>query len=492
MDLKPIILIVDDEIRSLEAIKRILYADFEVLVAESAEDAFPILDSQEVQVVLCDQKMPGMSGVEFFITLREKWPEIGRLLISGYTDAEDIVEGINKGGIHQYISKPWHPDNLKLIVGKTVKLCRLQKENQMLGMEMKLTEVGLKQKVEFQKKQLKQNFHLEKIVRTQASPINESCKQSKKIALHNVSVLICGESGTGKELFARAIHYNSPRADKPFVTENCGALPDELLSSELFGHKKGSFTGAINDHIGLFEKADGGTIFLDEIGEVTPLFQVKLLRVLQEGEIRPMGSNRTRSVDVRMVVSTNKDLEEEVRKGNFRQDLYYRLATVTLHLPALRERAMDIEVLANFILKENSIAFNKPARGFTREAIDIMEKYQWPGNVREMQNVIQHMLVFAKDEILGAELLPRKMHFSEQESEGPIPTGWISNNRGSLKERVESLESMILKEALIRHQWNKSKAALELGISRVGLRSKLERYGLKKLSENRRVMRSLK
>ena len=480
MGSQPIVLIVDDEVRSLEALNRILRVEFEILLAESAEEALLLLESHPIQVVLCDQRMPGMSGVDFFITVREKWPEIGRLLISGHTDAQDIVEGVNKGGIHQYIAKPWRPDCLLLVVKQIVKMCQLQRENQLLGTEMKLTATGLEQKVEFQKQQLKKNFHLEKIIRTKDSPINENCEQLKKIAIHNVSVVITGESGTGKELFARAIHYNSSRADKPFVTENCGALPDELLSSELFGHKKGSFTGAVNDHTGLFEKADGGTIFLDEIGEVTPLFQVKLLRVLQEGEVRPMGSNRKSFVNVRIVASTNRDLEEDVRKGRFRQDLFYRLATVTLELPPLRHRPMDIAVLANSILKENSLAFNKPASGFTQDTLDIMQKYNWPGNVRELQNVIQHMLVFAKGDILGADLLPRKILFSHHLGKSGGDTGWMSDIKGSLKERVATLESIILQESLIRHHWNKSKAARELGISRVGLRNKLDRYSLKK------------
>ena len=215
-------------------------------------------------------------------------------------------------------------------------------------------------------------------------------------------MLITGPSGAGKELFARALHYNSLRSDRPFVVENCGAMPDELLASELFGHKKGSFTGAITDHVGLFEQADGGTIFLDEIGEISPAFQVKLLRVLQEREIRRLGEQQRRKVNVRVVASTNRDLEEEVRAGRFRQDLYFRLAEVTLELPALSSRTIDIPVLANSFLQTAMHQFDKPVKGFSEEAIACMKRYSWPGNVRELQNEVRRMLVMCEGEWLTA------------------------------------------------------------------------------------------
>ena len=478
MERRAVVLVVDDEIRSLEAIRRILDIEFEVLTAESADQAFEILENESIQAILCDQRMPGMTGVEFFVVVRKRWPEIGRLLISGYTDVEDIIKGINDGGIYQYITKPWHPTNLLLSVKNAVKLYGLQRENRLLATEMKLTATGLEATIQQHKQSLKRNFDLDRIIRSDQSPINAACEQVKRIAPHNVSALITGESGTGKELFARAIHYNSPRADKPFVIENCAALPDELLSSELFGHKKGSFTGAIGDHVGLFEQADGGTIFLDEIGDVTPAFQVKLLRVLQEGEIRPLGSEQTRRIDVRVVASTNKDLEQEIRKGRFRQDLYYRLATVTIQLPPLRQRIGDIELLLDFILKENEASFGKSGVRFTEEAIELMERYSWPGNVRELQNIVRYMLVYSDTALLGADLLPGKV-ISEEINRTEVPNG-LSNafKDGSLKERVEAFETMIIKETLIRCQWNKSRAAQQLGVSRVGLRNKLERYAL--------------
>jgi two-component system response regulator HupR/HoxA len=275
------------------------------------------------------------------------------------------------------------------------------------------------------------------------------------------------------------MHYRSGRADKAFVVENCGALPDTLLESELFGHKRGSFTGAFEDRIGLFQQADGGTIFLDEIGETSPAFQVKLLRVLQEGEIRPVGGTKTVSVDVRVVSATNRDLEEDVRQGRFRQDLYYRLSTMTLHVPSLRARPMDIPFISQQVLDKAQVALGKPVKGFTQEAMDCLTAYRWPGNVRELQNEINRMLALSDSDWLGAEYLNgRVVHAAGVEEEPELRM--LSGINGSLKDRLEMLEARVLKEAMVRHRWNKTRVADELGLSRVGLRAKLTRYGLER------------
>ena len=474
---RPTVLCVDDEIRSLETLERTLDEEFDVLTASSADEAMALLERNDVQAILCDQRMPDKTGVAFLTEVRERWPQIARLILSGYTDSEDIIKGLNEAGILQYITKPWHPDNLLLIMRGACRLCELQNENELLAMEMRLTEGQAEENITQKKQRLQQAFQLDEIQRHPDSPLNALCNQAGKIAPYDVSVLVTGPSGAGKELFARALHYNSLRADKPFVVENCGAMPDELLASELFGHKKGSFTGAITDHVGLFEQADGGTIFLDEIGEISPAFQVKLLRVLQEREVRRIGEHQRRKVNVRIVASTNRDLEEEVRAGRFRQDLYFRLAEVTLELPALERRVVDIPVLANSFLDKAMQDFDKPVKGFTDEALDCMSRYCWPGNVRELQNEVRRMLVLADDEWLSADLLsPRVLRAAPvDETE---ETEILAGLEGTLKERVETLEKRILRETLIRHRWNKSRASKELGLSRVGLRSKLERYAL--------------
>jgi len=308
--------------------------------------------------------------------------------------------------------------------------------------------------------------------------LNRICDMIERIAPFDLSVLVTGESGTGKEMIARAIHYESPRASKAFITENCAALPDTLLESELFGYKRGAFTGAVEDRVGLFQQADGGTLFLDEIGETSPAFQAKLLRVLQEGEFRPLGSNRSLTVDVRIIAATNRDLEADVRSGRFREDLYYRLATIPLHAPPLRERPMDLPLLARRLLETASRALGKTADGFSNEALACIAAYRWPGNVRELQNEILRMVALADSLLLGADLLsPRVLRTPVGESEA-AELAWFSNISGNLKERMEQLEIQVVKESMIRHRWNKSRAARELGLSRVGLRSKLLRYGL--------------
>jgi two-component system response regulator HupR/HoxA len=335
----------------------------------------------------------------------------------------------------------------------------------------------LKQRVQAKLAEVRRRFGADRIIRAPDSPFNRVCEMAERLAPHDLSVLIAGESGTGKELVARAIHYGSSRAGRAFVVENCGALPDELLESELFGHKRGAFTGAYEDRIGLFQQADGGTMFLDEIGETSPAFQVKLLRALQEGEIRPVGSPRSLSVDVRVIAATNRDLEQEVQAGRFREDLYYRVATVTLSLPPLRERVMDIEPLAEAILERGRRQLQATVEGITAEAMSCLKKYRWPGNARELQNEILRMLALADGPWLGAELLsPRVLHAAADGE--PRELAVLAGLDGSLKERIEQLEARILKETLTRHRWNKTRAAQELGLSRVGLRAKLTRYQL--------------
>ncbi|WP_150524513.1 sigma-54-dependent transcriptional regulator [Roseibium sediminis] len=488
----PTILVIDDEVRSLESITRILDEDFDVRSASKIADAVKILEDNWVQIVLCDQRMPEQTGVEFLKMVRQRWPDVIRMIISGYTDAHDIIDGVNEAGIYQYITKPWHPENLLLTLQNACRLYDLQRQNELLAVELKMSPSGADETMRKRKEKLRKDFDFEDgIIRGPQSPMNAVCTTLRQVAPYDVPVLLSGASGTGKELAARALHYGSLRWNKPFVIENCGALPDELLESELFGHKRGAFTGAVEDHVGLFERADGGTVFLDEIGEVSPAFQVKLLRTLQEGEIRPVGSTRTRKVDVRVIAATNRDLDDEVRAGRFRADLFYRLAGIVVRLPDLKDRAGDIPVLAEALLDRAMKQLGKRVRGLSQEAIDCMCLYSWPGNIREMQNEIQQMLVMGpQDGELGADLLSRHILQAEPGDEEGDPIPVLAQLDGTLKDRIGELEARIIKETLIRHRWNKSKAARELGLSRVGLRAKLERYGLenvKPLPKTRRA-----
>lgn len=471
----PVVLVVDDEIRSQETLKRMLADEFHVLTASNAEEAEDLLEGELVQAILCDQRMPGISGVEFLRHVRRRWPDPVRMIISGYTDSEDIIAGLNDAGIYQYITKPWDPDGLMRTVQGAVQLYDLQRANQSASIEMKLAPEALRSVVNRKKETLKSQFGFDRMVHSANSPLCDSLDLAGRVAGYDISVLITGESGTGKELLARAIHYSSGRAEKPFVVENCGALPDELLESELFGCKKGAFTGAYEDRIGLFEQANGGTIFLDEIGETSPAFQVKLLRVLQEGEIRPLGGRIPREVNVRVIAATNRNLEEEVAAGRFRRDLYYRLAAFPVHLPALKARPMDIQLLAERLLGDAMRLFQKPVQGFTDETIAILRRYDWPGNVRELQNEVHRMVALADGDTLGPDLISDKVKGVPR----PLAVAPAGGYR-TLKDQVDELEASVIAECLERHDWNISRAAEELGLSRVGLRGKLQRFGLER------------
>jgi Response regulator containing CheY-like receiver, AAA-type ATPase, and DNA-binding domains len=473
----PIVLVIDDEKQSREALRRVLTDEFQVLAASNADEAETVLSHEMVHAILCDQRMPGTQGVDFLRSVRERWPDPVRIIISGYTASEDIIAGINEAGIYRYITKPWEPDDLIATLREALKLWELQKANAQASLDLKVAPAMLEGVVAKKTGALRKAHHFDRIIHAAKSPLTDIIAQASRVAAFDISVLITGESGTGKELLARAIHYNSPRGDKPFVVENCGALPDQLLESELFGCKKGAFTGAYEDRIGLFEQADGGTIFLDEIGETSPAFQVKLLRVLQEGEIRPLGARLTRKVDVRVIAATNRNLEEEVREKHFRRDLYYRLAAFPLHIPALRERPMDVQLLAERLLAETRRGFGKLIRGFTEDALSVLKSYDWPGNVRELQNEIQRMVALADGEALGMDLISPRIRARACPGGRAIADGTGSR---TLKDQVEALEATLLGEALARHRWNISRVADEMGLSRVGLRAKMQRYGLER------------
>jgi two-component system response regulator HupR/HoxA len=469
------VLIVDDEARSLETLRRTLEDHFTVFTAASADDALALMEGECVQIVVSDQRMPGTSGVEFLRGVRTRWPDTVRLILSGYTDAQDIIAGINDAGIWQYLLKPWHPDQLLLTLQSAGELWRLQQENQRLTLELRASPENLSLRVANLRQKAKRLAGFDRLTRAADSPLNAVCAMAEKIAAHDLSVLITGESGTGKELLARAIHYASARAEQPFVVENCGAMPDTLLESELFGHKRGAFTGAVESRIGLFQQADGGTLFLDEIGETSPAFQVKLLRALQEGEIRPVGSPRPVSVNVRIIAATNRDLEAEVAAGRFREDLYYRIAGMTLNLPSLRQRPQDIVPIVEQMLKHCPLS----GRQMSEEAIRCLLGHAWPGNVRELQNEIQRALALGDGPVLGVELLSPRLRLAGAAVGKHAGAPAIADDEsGLLRHQLERVEAQLIHAAMARHRGNKTRVAEELGLTRVGLRMKLVRLGL--------------
>ena len=477
-DSLPLVLVVDDETRSLDSIRRNLEEDFRILTASSTDEARGLLERHEVSVILCDQRMPGTSGVKFLKEVREAWPDTVRIIISGYTDSQDIIAGINDAGIYQYVLKPWVPEHLLSTVAKAAEARSLQMQTQRLNLELRTSTPVLRRRGTETLATARAAFDFDSLERSENSPLNAVCEMAARVARYDLAVLVTGESGTGKELLARGIHYASPRCERAFVMENCAAMTDTLLESELFGHKRGSFTGAFEDHVGLFQRADGGTIFLDEIGDTSPAFQVKLLRVLQEGEVRPVGASRPVLVDVRVIAATHRDLEQDVRSGRFREDLYYRIAGITLCVPPLRERSADILPIADMLLVRAGHELGRPDVRFASDVRANLLAYPWPGNIRELKNEIYRAVALSDGLTVTASTLSKRVLHGQPGMATPQPQGNGLPQGGTLQERLDAIEAVILRETLLRLRWNKTHAAKELGLSRVGLRQKLARFGL--------------
>jgi two-component system response regulator HupR/HoxA len=476
----PSILLLDDEQRSLETMRRTLEEEFSIHCAGSVAQAREVLSRQTIDVILCDQRMPDMSGVAFLKEVRDAWPDCVRIVISGYSDSEDIIAGINEAGIFRYVLKPWMPEHLLDVVRSAVQARSLQHEVNRIELDLRNSPDALRARRGQRLIEARTLFDFERMVRAPDSPLDAVCSMAARLARHELSVLVQGESGSGKELLARAIHYASPRLGGPFVVENCAAITDSLLESELFGHKRGAFTGAFDDHMGLFQRAHKGTLFLDEIGDTTAGFQVKLLRVLQEGEVRPVGAARAIPVDVRIVCATHRNLEAEVQAGRFREDLYYRLAEATLTMPPLRERVGDITTIANKLLTEVAAKLGRSGLQFSSDALASLVAYPWPGNIRELRNEIGRAVALSDDAVLGSHAFSSKVLNGQlgRYTAGGSAGALTVPASGTLAERLEALEAVVLRECLLRHQWNKTRAAQELGLSRVGLRAKLARLGL--------------
>ena len=359
-----------------------------------------------------------MTGVELLARSIDSHPDAARIILTGYTDIDSLIEAINTGHVFQYVTKPWENRDIQMVVRRAMEHHRLTIDNGRLTEELKVANDRLERENVQLRRQAADRSRFDSILGS--SPAMERLfSLMGKLARSDAAVLIQGQTGTGKELVARAIHYNGQRASKPLVTQNCAALAETLLESELFGHKRGAFTGATEDRKGLFEIADGGTVFLDEIGETSPAVQVRLLRVLQEGEIKPVGATRTRKVDVRVLSATNRDLEEEVREGRFREDLFYRINVFTLNVPPLSERRQDIPALAQHFLERyaEKLAVTPPA--LTPEALDLLLRYPFPGNIRELENELERAVTLVADgEPITTDLFSERVRGAP---EGPAP-----------------------------------------------------------------------
>jgi len=468
---KHAILIVDDQPEILNALNRLLKEEYTVHTTTSGHQALDMLNEHEFSLILADQRMPLLTGVEFFSEAIKIQPDAIRILITAYADVNASIDAINKGQIFQYVSKPWEPDELKLIIQQAIEKFELVRENKELNRRLKSANEQLRRENTLLQQNIEKDYDFSNII-GQSPKMLQVFKLLKKVIDTPTSVLLFGETGTGKELIARAIHYNSSRKKKLFVAQNCGALPDSLLESELFGHIRGAFTGAVADRKGLFEVADGGSVFLDEIADTSPALQLRLLRVLQEGEIKPVGSTKTIRVDVRVIAATNKDLDQLVAEGRFREDLYYRLNVFPITLPPLREREADIPELVDHFIKKYAAKIKKDIPGITEEALALFLSAPFPGNIRQLENEIERAVTLADDHhSISQDLISPRFHSQNKNNDPDIPIPG-----SSLKEAVDQLEIGMIRDALKMTGGNILQAAERLRLSRAGLHKKLSRY----------------
>jgi len=450
------ILIVDDEKNYLVVLETLLSEEgYEVLTAESVADAIKKWRNNDLDLIVTDMKMPKASGIELLEMVKKQDTDLPVIMMTAYGTVEKAVEAMKKGAF-DYVTKPFQNQELKLTIRKALEMYRLVKQNRLLY------------------KELSERYQFDNIV-GKSKAMLRVYELVKKVANTKATVLISGESGTGKELIARSIHFNSERKGMPFISVNCSALTDTLLESELFGHEKGSFTGAVSMRKGRFELADTGTLFLDEVGDMSSNLQVKVLRVLQEREFERVGGNRTISVDTRIIAATNKDLWTEVQEGNFREDLYFRLNVVQINVPPLRERADDISLLVSYFLKKYAEENRREPVELSPEAWRILLSHKWPGNVRELENAIERAVILCNGKQITKDDLPKEILVLEQlefDIDRCIPTG------KKLPDALAEIEEKMLRRALSQSENVQTRAAELLGIEKNLLRYKMKKYNI--------------
>ena len=446
------VLVVDDEENPRLVVRTFLKRDgYEVEVAASGEEALALVESFGPDVILTDVKMPKMGGLDLLATLKAKGIDSTVIVMSAYGNVDLAIEAM-KAGAYDYIQKPFKAEEVLLTLRKAEERESLRRENRALRQEIR--KESLFEDILAKSPQMQAIF-----------------KTITKIAEYKTTALITGESGVGKELIARALHSKSSRRGGPFVAVNCGAIPEPLLESELFGYRRGAFTDAVADRAGLFEQANGGTLLLDEVGELPLSLQVKLLRVLQEETIRRLGDNKDLKIDVRILAATHRDLAAETKAGRFREDLYYRINVLPIHVPPLRERREDIPILLDHFLARNNARFNTQIRGFDAEARRLLLEYAWPGNVREMENTIERAMVLTERDSLCAEDLPERV----RESRDPVQMH-LKSGEMSIKKTARIIEEILIRRALTKTKGNRTRAAEVLEISHRALLYKIKDY----------------
>lgn len=451
------ILVVDDEKIQRESLAGFLAKrGFQVFKSENVEQALDLVRQNTIDLILTDVKMSGASGYDLLQAVKELNPQITVIIMTAYGNVEEAVAAM-KNGAFDYLTKPLDLDEVELLINRAFQLKQLTEENEQL------------------RQKLSEKHRFTNIIST--SPLmEEALNLAARAANSRATVLIEGESGTGKELIARAIHYASPRRDKPLVVVNCAAISENLIESELFGHEKGAFTGAIQTRAGRVEEADGGTLFLDEVGDIPLSVQVKLLRFLQFGEFQRVGSNQQRKVNVRLIAATNRNLLQMIKDNKFREDFYYRLNVVNIKVPPLRKRKEDIPLLVDHFIKKYAAENGKIIKGISRKAMDLLMKYDYPGNVRELENMMEHAVVLSRTEIIDVEDLPIQMQTLK--TSDAIPP--LDYYHGKFRQKVEAFEKDLILDALQKADYNQSEAARQLGLSERNLRYKMAKYGISK------------
>jgi DNA-binding NtrC family response regulator len=462
--LKEKILIIDDEAEMLDNCRRILKrSGYDCLLLQESENFAQVLKEEPPDLILTDLRMPKKDGMSVLKEAKAIDPDIVVILFTAYGTIKSALEACRLGAF-DYIQKPFSAEQLRIAVNRGIKQKRLSDENRYL------------------RSQLKEAYGFTRIIGKSAS-LQEVLKLVKKVSRTEANILIQGDSGTGKELVARSIHANSDRYNRPFVPVDCASLPENLLESELFGHEKGAFTDAHVTRPGIFEFADGGTLFLDEIGELSITLQSKLLRTLQEHQVRRVGGRRLLNVDVRIITATNQNLENAIEEGRFREDLFYRINVIVIPLPSLKERKDDVPLLANHYLRHFSKSSKNEVNGISREAMELMERYPWPGNVRELQNVMERAVSLTDSNIIVPQDLPEQIRLVKDPDAFKSPAG--SNYKKAKKDWMDSFEKRYLSDLLKRHNGNITKASREAQVNRKTIHRLLKRHRLQKTDSAR-------
>lgn len=452
------ILIVEDELNLRKLLSLLLQKYYHVIAVDNGEDAIALIQQQSFDLILLDNRLPQMTGLEMLKIVKHSYPDLFIILMTAYADVETAVEALQSGAF-DYVVKPFDLNQLKILIKRTLALSRAKKQN--------VNQLQYNQSI----------FYKNGGIITNSPNMMELCRNIAKVSQTKSTVLITGESGTGKELVAKTIHAHSIRSNKPFIKINCGALPETLLESTLFGHERGAFTGAYQRQIGLFERVHQGTLFLDEVSEMSVNLQVKLLRVIQEKEFEPIGANKLIKTDFRLIAATNRNLQDMIKTGEFRQDLFYRLNVMSLNLPPLRERKQDIMLLARYFAQQFCTENNKELLDFAVKTADILNHYHWPGNVRELSNTIEYAVIMSHGLYIDPQDLP--LHVQNQSQDTSIVVNDYAQDMGvTLKEKLKNYEKVLIVEELRKNQGHRENTAKALGVSRRTLLYKMQEHGI--------------